>query len=105
MFLIGGQFPGRRQGAQGVGAVRSVFSEVALRESLLHNLKLEVKFFTSEDRREIELPKLSSEAERRPTLIEIHQKLYADSAPEIRETHARRQRFEFSGCIKRKGCA
>ena len=44
---------------------------------LFNYLELKVEFFASKDRREIELPKLSREAKRWPSLIEIHDKLEA----------------------------
>ena len=82
--------------------LRPLLSLASLRETSLHDFKLKVEFLTSADRRQIELPKLSREPKRRPALIHVHDKLDPQRAPEIRETHVRRQRLEFRRSIKRE---
>ena len=71
---------------------------------LLHNLKLEIEFLATKDGRQIELPKLSREAKRLPSLIQVDYELEAKSAPEIRKTDVRSNRRKFCGCIERKWC-
>src|SRR5215213_1935514 len=72
---------------------------------LFHDFEFEVEFFAAKDRRQVELPKLSRETKRRPALVEINNELDAQRSPEIRQTHVRPYRFEFSGGVKRKRCA
>ena len=67
-----------------------------------HNLEFKIEFLAAKDRREIELPKFSREAKRRPALIEIHQQLEAERAPEIGQTHVSGDWLEFCGRVERK---
>ena len=71
-------------------------------DKLLHNFEFEVEFLTTQNTREVELPKLSREPPRRPALIEIDNKLDAQRTPEIGEAHVRRQRFQLRARVKRK---
>ena len=64
------------------------------RSVLLNYLELEIEFLASKDSRKIELPKLSREAKRRPSLVKIHDQLKAQRAPQICETHVSFDRLE-----------
>ena len=71
-------------------------------ECLFDDFKFEVEFFPAADRRQVELPKLSREAEGRPPFVEINNELQAQCTPEICQAHVRAYGFEFSGGVKRK---
>ena len=65
-----------------------------VRRKLFDYFHFKVEFFATKDGGEIELPKLSREAQRRPALIEIDEELDAQGAPEICETDVSCQRLE-----------
>lgn len=61
---------------------------------LLHHFKFEMEFLAAKDHRQVELPKLAREAKRWPSLIEIHNELKAQCAPQICKTDVSRDRLE-----------
>ena len=69
---------------------------------LFHDFKLEIELFPPTDHREIELPKLPRKTERRPALIEVHDKLNAECPPEICQTDVRGDRAKFFRGVERK---
>lgn len=62
-----------------------------------------MQFFATENRREIKLPKFSSEAKCRPVLVKVCDPLQADRLPEVCERDIGANWSEFQRGVKRKG--
>ena len=67
-----------------------------------HDFQFEIQFLTTKDARQIELPKLSREAKRWPTLIEVHEELESQRAPQICETDVSLNGLQLRRSVKRK---
>ena len=84
-FWISVQFFGRNVWKSGVDE-KGLFS--------LDRLQFKAQFLPSNYVAQIELPELTREAKRGPTLIEIYKKLHAESAPEIGQRNVSADRFQ-----------
>ena len=73
---------------------------LALDHSGFLNLKLKLKLFTTDQCAQIELPKLSGEAERGPPLIEIDDELKSYGSPKIRERDVSPNRLQLYFCVE-----
>jgi hypothetical protein len=69
----------------------------------LHYLKLKTKFLATKNIGEVELPKLSREAQCRPMPIKVGNEFKSEKAPEVRETYVSTHRPKFCRCVKGEG--
>ena len=69
---------------------------------LLQHFKFKVQLLSAHHGVQIEIPELASEAKRRPTLIQIDDKLQTQSAPEIRQRNVSPNRFQLHISIERE---
>ena len=72
---------------------------------VFYYLKLKSEFLAATYAAQIELPKLSREAKRRPALIDVHKELETDNPPEVCQTHVNTERSQLRQRIKWKGSA
>ena len=68
----------------------------------LNDLELKVKIFASKDEIQIMLPKLSGEAESRPSPIQVDNKLQAQRPPQVRQRYISADWSQFEICVERE---
>ena len=71
---------------------RNVISALPLSDRF-HGFEFKVKFFASKNTTQIELPKLASESECGPTLIQVSDEFQTDGASKIGKRHICSKRF------------
>lgn len=69
---------------------------------ILYDLKLILQLLATANAGQVKLPKLSREAERRPALVQVHQELEAQDAPEISQRHVSVEGFQHHVRVERK---
>src|SRR5882724_1033986 len=70
----------------------------------LYYFEFKVQFFASHNIREIKLPKLSCEPQRRPTGVQICEPFNSQGAPKISQAHICANGLQFQVGIKGKRC-